>query len=208
MKKILLIICTIFCYSIAHANLGYEREYWIEEISKTGTLNYNMIMKVFPVSIESFGENIFGGSESDMESWRKTTLVVAEVIENNAAPLKSIALYGFNHQKFNNFYTNTLLEAIVHNKTIESLYFTRVPPNGAYHVADIIKTNKTIKRIDLGDSEFSDEGALVIAKSLSANNTLQELRLGNSKFSMSSRKELRGAWSVNQVEGRKQDIEF
>jgi hypothetical protein len=101
-----------------------------------------------------------------------------------------------------------LLDAVVHNNTIKTLSCTRAPNNVAFKVADIIKTNKTIKKIELDDSDFNDEGALVIAKSLHTNHTLQELGFKNSKFSMSSRGELRKAWSMNKVEGREQQIEF
>lgn len=139
MKKLLLLVCFIFCnYSAAHANLAYDKGYWIEEISKTGVLNQNMIDK----------------------------------------------------------------------HTIENLNLTRVPANGAFHVADIIKKNKTIRNIQLDDSDFNDEGALAISQSLSANNTLQILRISNSKFSIPSREALRKAWSMNNVEGRQQEIEF
>jgi hypothetical protein len=209
MKKLLLLVCVIFCnYSTVYANLAHEKEYWIEEINKTGVLNQNMISKHFDVSAESYKENIFGGSKSDMESWRKTTLVIAEVIKNNETTLKRLDIYSFNHTEFNNFYINTFLDAIIRNKTIKSFVCTRAPANGAFKVADIIKTNKTIKEIELDDAEFTDEGALVIAKSLSTNNTLQMLRILNSKFSMSSRGALRKAWSMNKVEGRQQQIEF
>ena len=209
MKKLLLLLCVVFCnYSTAQAKLAHEKEYWIEEISKTGVLNHNMISKHFNTSPESFAENIYGGSDSDMESWREITLVIAEIIKNNEANLKTLHIYGFNHKKFNTFYINTILNAIVDNRTIQSFSCTRVPANGAFHVADIIKKNKTIKSIQPEDSDFTDEGALVIAQSLGANNTLQKLAIENSKFSMSSRKALRKAWSMNKVEGRQQDIAF
>lgn len=208
MKKLLFLVFVILCNYSAHANLAYEKEYWIEEISKRGVLNHNMISRHFDVSLESFAENIFGGSESDVESWRKITLIIAEVIKSNSARLKSIILYGFNDQKFNNFYANTILEAVIYSKTIETLDITRVPDNAAFKVANIIKMNKIIKRLDLGESEFTDKGALVIAQSLSTNNTLQTLRMPYSKFSMSSRAALRKAWAMNKVEGRTQDIEF
>lgn len=209
MKELLLLVCVVFCnYSVALANLAHEKEYWVEEISKTGKLRQNMINKHFNYSLESLGENIFGGSESEMESWRKTTLVIAKIIKNNQANLEVLHIERLNHQKFNNFYINSFLDAVIDNKTIQTLVCDRAPANVALKVADIIKNNKTLTEMRFDDSDFDDNGALSIAKSLNLNNTLQTLSIANSSFSMSSRRALREAWSKNNVEGRNPKIEF
>ncbi len=75
-------------------------------------------------------------------------------------------------------------------------------------IAQILKTNKTIKRIGLEKAEFGNDEAMVIAEALKKNNTLLEFSLENSKFSMASRKAIKNAWSSNQVASRQKEIEF
>lgn len=210
MKRIILFLCIMFAYHIpANAQLGDEKEYWIEEITKNnGRLDDNMIMKQFHTSNESYAYNVYGGSESDIESWKSITLVIAGIIKNNSVLLKNLIITGFNDRNFNEFYNNTMLDAINYNKTIEFFRCSRVSANGASKVANIIKNNKTIKSMEFEDSYFDDQGALAIAQALKVNTTVQSLEFTNSKFSMLARKAMQDAWAQNKVDGRREQISF
>ena len=196
MKNILLIACIVFCgCATASANLCHEKEYWIEEINKTNSLERNKVKRCL---------------DSDIESQRKTTLVITEVIKNGAAKLKTVSIDAAptTDKDFNDFYINTILYAVGHNKTIENLTLFNAVADRAFKVAKVMLDNKTIKRLSLDKSDFTDQGALAIADALNVNKSLIWLSMEDSKFSMSSREAIRKAWSANKVEGREEKILF
>ena len=106
------------------------------------------------------------------------------------------------------FLTNSVLDALMYNHTIENLYLSNLNPPSVLQIAKILKTNKTIKRIGLDNADYDNDGAMAIAEALKQNNTLLEFSMENSKFSMASRKAIKNAWSYNQVVNRYKEIQF
>lgn len=120
MKRFLVLLCILLCNHItADAEVFYEKEFWVKEIAKKEFLYDHMITKYFDVSIESYAYNVFGGSQSDMESWRRITSVVASVIKENPPNLKKLAISGGNNLEFSHFYINTFLDAVTYNRVID-----------------------------------------------------------------------------------------
>lgn len=209
MKKIILALSIIFLGCLtSYANLACEEEYWIEEINKTGTLSDRMLSDKFEPSIESFVENIYGGSKSEMALWYNIIETVANVIRNNSANLKNVQLTRYNDPGLREYYFSSLLNALIYSKTIETLEVQSLDAKYAHIVAEIIKKNNSIKEMIFKYPQFTNQGAMEIAEALEKNDTLQVLRLRNSEFSMNSRRRIRDSWNKNAVEGKIKEIEF
>lgn len=201
MNRLTLLACVVFLGgSSAYAHLGHERDFWLDEIEKTERL------ASYP-STTGLRKYLNHGSK---EEQHKTVETIAEVIKSN--PKKLLILNMDTSEPYDAdyrvFLTNSVLDALMYNHTIENLYLSNLNPPSVLQIAKILKTNKTIKRIGLDNADYDNDGAMAIAEALKQNNTLLEFSMENSKFSMASRKAIKNAWSYNQVVNRYKEIQF
>lgn len=212
MKLLLLLISIIFCsYESANADPRLDKEYWIEEINKTGGFTNLMLSKTLPINgLEELYANgkIPGGSRIDKKMWRQYVVAIAEAIKSNPEALKYVNLSYYLDPECNQFYLDTLLHASIYNKTSKRIQVTSSIAFDANIITKIIEINKTVQDISLNISGLSDDAAYAIAKSLRNNNTLLALSFENTSFSMKARKAIKAAWQVRNVQGRNQQIQF
>ena len=94
-----------------------------------------------------------------------------------------------------------LAEVIKVNKVLQriDLTYNRIGNAGAQALAEAIKVHKTLKRIDLTYNKISDAGALALAEAIQANNTVTEIILDRNSIGNDGAGALAEAVRVNQT---------
>mgnify|MGYP003431887399 FL=1 len=117
MKNIILLACVLFLgASSAYAHLGNEPEFWIDEIEKTeGLVSYPSTTGLF--------KYLNHGSK---EEKHKTVETITEVIKSNPKKLLILSINTNNPHDadYRVFLTKNILDALMHNYTIENLYLS------------------------------------------------------------------------------------
>ena len=94
-----------------------------------------------------------------------------------------------------------LAEVIKVNKTLKriDLTYNQIGNAGAQALAEAIKGNKTLKRIDLTYNKISDAGALALAEAIQVNNTVTEMIVDRNSIGDDGARSLAQAIQTNHV---------
>ena len=100
-----------------------------------------------------------------------------------------------------NYASELLSTCLQENSSLKELYFRfciTVTPEGAKKVAEVLKVNKILQKLDISKQSIGNDGIVAIGDSLKINNTLQELNIaGITTFNERGKKDFMNAIKQN-----------
>ena len=92
---------------------------------------------------------------------------------------------------------DTLQELSMHHNMLN--FYNKITSEGAKMIAEAIKVNKILKKLDINENSISDDGAAAISDGLKYNISLQELNMSNNKITSEGAKMISEAIKVNKI---------
>ena len=111
----------------------------------------------------------------------------SEAFKNNT----SVRFLKFGGELLEDKHIKVLAKALKHGRVeVVDLQSNNIGDEGAIYLAEMLKTNKTIKTITLYGNKICDAGGEALARSFARNQTLQQIYLGGNEMNPDTRKKI------------------
>ena len=94
-------------------------------------------------------------------------------------------------------YVNKITESLQINAHLQSLKLKNITIEGVELISEIVRTNKTLQKLDLSNNKLSDDGTITISDGLKNNTTLLELNISHNNITNKAIKNITEFIQVN-----------
>ena len=94
-------------------------------------------------------------------------------------------------------YVNEITESLQINANLQSLKLKNITIEGVELISEIVRTNKTLQKLDLSNNKLSDDGTITISDGLKNNTTLLELNISHNNITNKAIKNITESIQVN-----------
>ena len=96
-------------------------------------------------------------------------------------------------------YVNEINDSLQSNTKLQSLKLKNMTIEGGELISEIVRTNKTLQRLDLSNDALFDDGAVTISDGLKNNTTLLEINISHNNITNKGTKNITEAIQVNTI---------